>query len=166
MKLNADAVASDIEQLKKEGLKIIIIGNKSDLFEAMPEQKQHYYLYNDTDRNGNVSWSTLQEKYNVIWVSAQNKQRLNLLKDHLHQTVIDGNLSMDNTIITNARHFQALSKANQSLSEVMNGLDMGITGDFLAQDIRHSLSHLGEITGEIATDDLLDKIFRDFCIGK
>ena len=45
-------------------------------------------------------------------------------------------------------------------------MEIGITGDFLAQDIRHSLSYLGEITGEVTADDLLDRIFRDFCIGK
>jgi tRNA modification GTPase len=70
------------------------------------------------------------------------------------------------TMLTNLRHFEHLVKANEALSEVLNGLDLGITGDFLAQDIRLSLHHLGEITGAISSDDLLANIFSKFCIGK
>ncbi len=70
------------------------------------------------------------------------------------------------TMLTNLRHYEHLVKANEALSEVLNGLDIGITGDFLAQDIRLSLHHLGEITGSITSDDLLANIFSKFCIGK
>ncbi|WP_305952756.1 tRNA uridine-5-carboxymethylaminomethyl(34) synthesis GTPase MnmE [Emticicia oligotrophica] len=70
------------------------------------------------------------------------------------------------TMLTNLRHYEHLVKANEALSEVLNGLDLGITGDFLAQDIRLSLHHLGEITGAISSDDLLANIFSKFCIGK
>ncbi|AFK01675.1 tRNA modification GTPase mnmE [Emticicia oligotrophica DSM 17448] len=70
------------------------------------------------------------------------------------------------TMLTNLRHYEHLMKANEALGEVLNGLDFGITGDFLAQDIRLSLHHLGEITGSITTDDLLANIFSKFCIGK
>lgn len=69
-------------------------------------------------------------------------------------------------MLTNLRHYEHLLKANDALNEVLNGLDLGITGDFLAQDIRLSLHHLGEITGTITTDDLLANIFSKFCIGK
>jgi tRNA modification GTPase len=70
------------------------------------------------------------------------------------------------TMLTNLRHYEHLVKANEALGEVLNGLDLGITGDFLAQDIRLSLHHLGEITGSITSDDLLANIFSKFCIGK
>jgi len=70
------------------------------------------------------------------------------------------------TMLTNLRHYENLVKANEALNEVLNGLDIGITGDFLAQDIRLSLHHLGEITGSISSDDLLANIFSKFCIGK
>ena len=70
------------------------------------------------------------------------------------------------TMLTNLRHYEHLIKANDALSEVLQGLDIGITGDFLAQDIRLSLHHLGEITGVISSDDLLANIFSKFCIGK
>jgi tRNA modification GTPase len=70
------------------------------------------------------------------------------------------------TMLTNLRHYEHLVKASEALTEVLNGLDVGITGDFLAQDIRLSLHHLGEITGAISSDDLLANIFSKFCIGK
>ncbi len=70
------------------------------------------------------------------------------------------------TMLTNLRHFEHLVKANDALNEVLQGLEIGITGDFLAQDIRLSLHHLGEITGAISSDDLLANIFSKFCIGK
>ena len=70
------------------------------------------------------------------------------------------------TTITNVRHYEHLLKTNYALSDALNGLDMNITGDFLAQDIRLALHHLGEITGQIVNDDILANIFSKFCIGK
>ena len=69
-------------------------------------------------------------------------------------------------ILTNMRHYDLLTKTDESLTEVLNGLDLNITGDFLAQDIRLALHYLGELTGTITTDDLLANIFGKFCIGK
>ena len=73
---------------------------------------------------------------------------------------------MDQTIVSNSRHYDALYKADEALDAVLTGLSTGVTGDFIAMDIRQALHHLGEITGEISTDDLLDSIFSRFCIGK
>lgn len=70
------------------------------------------------------------------------------------------------TTVTNLRHYEGLLKTHQTLEEVLTGLDNNITGDFLAQDIRLALFYLGEITGTISTEDLLDNIFSKFCIGK
>ena len=72
----------------------------------------------------------------------------------------------DQTIVTNARHFDILKKCELSLLKVEEGLELQIPGDLLAMDIRETLHHLGEITGQITTDDLLGNIFADFCIGK
>ncbi|HKL33459.1 MAG TPA: hypothetical protein VJ919_13040, partial [Tangfeifania sp.] len=69
-------------------------------------------------------------------------------------------------IVTNARHYEILKNAHEAILRVVNGLDSGITGDFLAQDIRECLHYLGEITGEISTDEVLGHIFKNFCIGK
>ena len=76
------------------------------------------------------------------------------------------NIDLESTVVTNVRHYQALKKAHDDLLKVKDGMDNNITGDFLAMDIRQVLYHLGTITGEITTDDLLGNIFANFCIGK
>jgi tRNA modification GTPase len=100
----------------------------------------------------------------VIRISAKNDIGIEDLKKALVAKI--KLQSSQDTTITNLRHYEHLLKANEALTEVLNGLDLGITGDFLAQDIRLSLHHLGEITGTITTEDLLANIFGKFCIGK
>jgi tRNA modification GTPase len=68
--------------------------------------------------------------------------------------------------VTNIRHYDSLLQTRNALMDVINGIDNQITNDFVAMDIRQSLHYLGEITGEITTDDLLTNIFGKFCIGK
>ena len=77
-----------------------------------------------------------------------------------------GKIKNNDTVITNARHYDALVNANNSINNVKNGLKNKLTGDLLAIDIRESIHHFGRITGEISTDDLLGNIFSNFCIGK
>jgi len=85
----------------------------------------------------------------------------------LVQLVQKDNLDAGNqTIVTNLRHYENLRQTYAALDEVLTGLHQGITNDFLASDIRRALYALGEITGEITTDDLLENIFSKFCIGK
>ena len=69
-------------------------------------------------------------------------------------------------VITNLRHYDNLRQTDEALSRVLQGMDNGVTGDFLAMDVRQALHYLGVITGEISTDDLLENIFSRFCIGK
>ncbi len=88
------------------------------------------------------------------------------LKEKLLNAVLEGNLNAESTIVANARHYEALLKASESLRAALHGLDTGVTGDFVAMDIRREITYLGEITGEIGTEDLLDSIFSRFCIGK
>ena len=100
-----------------------------------------------------------------LTISAKSGEGLDELKNYLSELIASG-LNAENSIVTNARHYEALSKALASLIEVRKGLNNNITGDFLAIDIRKALHHLGEITGEITTEDLLGNIFSKFCIGK
>ena len=72
----------------------------------------------------------------------------------------------DDVIVTNARHYEALLHAQEAISRVLDELHSGISGDFLAQDIRECMHYLGEITGQISTDEILGNIFSKFCIGK
>ena len=69
-------------------------------------------------------------------------------------------------IITNARHYESLVQTSEALDRVLKGMDAGVTGDFMAMDVRNALHHLGLITGQITTEDLLENIFGKFCIGK
>ena len=110
--------------------------------------------------------SNFSDLPNILFISAKHKENVERLKELLTQKVKQGLLNNDDVIISNSRHFEALSKALEHVVKVQEGLGFGVSGDLLAMDIRQSLYHLGEVTGEITTDDLLDSIFRDFCIGK
>jgi tRNA modification GTPase len=100
-----------------------------------------------------------------MFISAKHKINIDQLIAALTDTV-KGYNQENQTIVTNVRHFEILQKCKLSLIKVAEGLEMQIPGDLLAMDIRETLQHLGEITGQITTDDLLGNIFANFCIGK
>jgi len=101
-----------------------------------------------------------------IPISALNKTGLQTLENELVKLVDIAALASGESIVSNLRHTEALGNAAAALQKVLNGIDNPITSDFLAIDIKQALYHLGEITGSISTDDLLDNIFSKFCIGK
>ena len=107
----------------------------------------------------------LSEDYNVIEISAKTGYGIDKLEQQLVAT-FETETEKHDIIITNARHYQALIKASETLERVLGGLDMGLPGDLISQDIRECMHYLGEITGNISTDDLLGNIFANFCIGK
>ena len=96
----------------------------------------------------------------------QKKQHLEELKNRIVELVNLDNFKSGDTIVTDMRHYDNLIQTKNALGDVLHGLDHKVTGDFLAMDIRQSLHYLGEITGEVTTEDLLDNIFSKFCIGK
>ncbi len=141
------SLAAEIEALNNYTNKLLLVGNKTE--GQNPQQLQKQY-------------ETLGE---TVFISSKEKNISPLLaaletfaNTHTH--------TADQTIITNLRHYQALQHTAEALEAVINGLDTGITGELLAFDIRRSLHHLGEIVGDITTDDLLANIFSKFCIGK
>jgi tRNA modification GTPase len=101
-----------------------------------------------------------------VFISASNKTNIQQLKDRILSHFNVKQVKQGDVMVTNLRHYQNLVQTNESLDRVLHGMRNGITGDFLAMDIRQSLHYLGEITGTITTDDLLDNIFSKFCIGK
>ncbi len=116
-----------------------------------------------------VDKETVTQKFagiDITYISARNGEGIEHLKKILLQKAVSGEINTEDTIVTNARHFEALEKLNNTLKEVRNGMDQSIPGDLLAIDIRQCLHYLGEITGEITNDDQLDFIFSKFCIGK
>lgn len=102
---------------------------------------------------------------NLVSLSAKEKTGINQLRKRLSEAIRKDEVKND-IIITNLRHYEALQHAFDSLEQVLAGIDRQVTGELLAFDIRKALFHLGEITGEVTTDDLLANIFSKFCIGK
>jgi len=138
----------DINKLENQGVPFLKVANKVD--------------------KGNIELiRELKEKHpDTIFISAGNKENLEGLKVRILELVNLDKFRTGNTVVTNVRHYDSLVKTRESLLDILGGLDNEVTNDFVAMDIRRSLHFLGEITGEITTDDLLENIFRNFCIGK
>lgn len=129
--------------------RLMVIANKSDLL-TLAEKEQLLSSFSD-----------------ILLLSAKQKIGITELKNELTSLVNIGALSNNETIVTNSRHFEALNHALESILQVQNGMDAGISSDLFAIDIRECLRHLGNITGEYDVDkDILGHIFSNFCIGK
>jgi tRNA modification GTPase len=102
----------------------------------------------------------------IIFISAKNKIGIEDLKLSILEKVNLHKINTDDVLISNIRHLEALQKTEESLNRVLLNIDNPITSDFLASDIKQALYYLGEITGQVTTDDLLETIFSKFCIGK
>jgi tRNA modification GTPase len=102
----------------------------------------------------------------LIAISAKNREGLNDLETALLNVIGLDQVSTNGTLVTNLRHYQQLLQTQETLEGVLKALQIGLTGDLIAQDLRYALHHLGEITGQISNDDLLKNIFGKFCIGK
>ena len=140
-------INSDLESFKREDLSILLVRNKVDL------------------KNTNQILINELEKLEIIEISANNTESVSLLKKKLIDEINILNPYTD-TVISNSRHYEALMNALKAIEEVNIGLKNDISGDLLSVDIRKSIEHLAEITGEITNDDVLDNIFANFCIGK
>jgi tRNA modification GTPase len=141
-----DEIATEEENVRHLGIPFIKVGNKKDLADPalLEVLKSHDFLF----------------------ISASLKDNLNELRERILSSFHVKAVKAGDVVVTNIRHFQNLSRTNDALDRVLLGMDMEQTGDLLAMDIRQALFYLGEITGVITTDDLLDNIFSKFCIGK
>ncbi|MCF6350287.1 MAG: tRNA uridine-5-carboxymethylaminomethyl(34) synthesis GTPase MnmE [Flavobacteriaceae bacterium] len=135
-------------QKKYPNKKIITIINKIDLLTAIEIQKLKLNIQNP------------------ILISSKEKIGIHQLKEELTKLANIGSLSNNQTIVSNSRHFEALSNALTSIKEVQKGINNNISSDLFTTDIRNALHHLGLISGEVTTEDLLGNIFANFCIGK
>jgi len=102
----------------------------------------------------------------LMFISAKTGEGIDELKKHLAETIKTDRLISEGVIITNIRHYEALLKVSDSLLRVRSGLETNVPEDLIAMDIRQAIHYLGEITGEITTDEILGNIFKNFCIGK
>ena len=131
------------------------------------EQSNNYLLLgNKVDKMGNELAAQKFTDDEVLFISAKEHHHIDTLKQQLVDKVIKGQVNTESTVVTNARHYEALKEVSKSLADIHTGLDNKLSGDLLALDIRRCLHYLGEITGEITNEDRLDYIFSKFCIGK
>ncbi|MEM9930803.1 MAG: tRNA uridine-5-carboxymethylaminomethyl(34) synthesis GTPase MnmE [Bacteroidota bacterium] len=153
------SLATDLDKLYQEGVSLLVVANKMDL---NPYTKYEQYF----GENYVGKWPVSRGQF--IPMVARDKANLGLLQEQLLAAATGGTASLEQqqVVLSNARHYDALRRADEALERVLQGLNTGISQDFIAMDIRQSLRELGEITGEITTDDLLGNIFSNFCIGK
>ena len=132
------------------------------------ESKQIKYILvgNKVDEEDNLFHERYVNIPDILFISAKENRAVDKVKQHLFAEAVQGNIHQEATVITNARHYEALQKLSVSLLEVEQGLGNNIASDLIALDIRQALHFLGEITGEITNEDQLDFIFSKFCIGK
>ena len=136
-------VENDLIELNKTNIPTIVIANKIDLLDAQKDIPTEH-----------------------LKLSAKKEENIVELTNAIYDLFIQQGDSFEGTIITNLRQYEALENAQKSLEKVNTGLQQKISGDLLAMDIREVLHHIGSITGDISSDELLGNIFANFCIGK
>jgi len=148
-----DATITDFHNLEltKDQTGVILLNKADTISAAQAEPKTQ----------------TIAESSGVktMLITAKYKETLQPLLTYFSEYIKSHNQA-EGTIISNTRHYEALENTKLCLQKVLEGIDSGISSDFIAMDIRESLFHLGTITGQVSTDDLLESIFSKFCIGK
>jgi tRNA modification GTPase len=173
-------VLQDLEKLSHSNIQLLVVCNKMDknpyfdvdwLVNPLNPNVPKFHLAENWDAlpddfTPSVPNDFFLKKEQIITLAAKHSMNVPYLKEKLYDLVIGGEVQADSVIVSNVRHVEALQKSYASLDDVLRGLSEGVTTDFVAMDIRRSLHHLGEITGEVGVEDLLDTIFSKFCIGK
>ncbi|MFJ1402576.1 tRNA uridine-5-carboxymethylaminomethyl(34) synthesis GTPase MnmE [Capnocytophaga canimorsus] len=151
-----EEVIDFVKEVYRDDLKIILLHNKVDVSGGE---------FGDFDRKLK---SELVPKYTdiILGISAKENINIDILKSELATYAESFTSSENNVIISNSRHYEALSNALAEIIKVQEGLETNLSGDLLAIDIREALYHLGTISGEVTNDEVLGNIFANFCIGK
>lgn len=160
-----DEISDDCEQVNKRSnaLREVIDYNSQRLIIVINKIDQVNSPDIIEDFKGRLIFA---EKDSVLFISAREKTGLDELRKSLRDPALIEQMESDTVIISNIRHYEALLHVSESLGRVLEGLDNNVPEDFIAIDIRQAIHYLGEITGEITTDEILGNIFRNFCIGK
>ena len=132
-----------------EGKQLILVLNKSDLNASKPSIVNRQLSINK-----------------VLSISAKHKEGIDQLQSLLVEAAHLPALSSSDVIVTNLRHYEALSRALEAIRRMQEGLSSGLSGDFISQDLRECIFHLSDIVGEVTTDMVLQSIFTHFCVGK
>lgn len=137
-----------------EGKKLIILFNKSDLLLTIQKEE--------------LSAMFADIEVEKLFISAKKRENIATLEDKLVQAADLSQINQNDIIITNARHYEALVRALDSIHRVQEGLQIGLSGDLVSEDLRQCIHELGEIVAEggITSEETLQNIFKNFCIGK
>ena len=151
----------------------MIDATDSSLFtlDSSLEDKPLLLLFNKCDQVSPEERTALEQAYAHIdapklFISAKSRIGLEALESHLVEAAALPDISQSDVIVTNARHYEALTHALGAIRRVQDGLAMNLSGDFVSQDLRECIHHLSDIVGEVSTDSVLQNIFKHFCIGK
>lgn len=144
-----------------QGKQLVFLLNKQDLVEEATLRQATQYITEQASKD--LSTPPL-----ILALSAQSSQGLNQLKSLLTTSLakLQATNNMTGTIVSNLRHYEALTSALSAIDRVIKGLHNELSGDFISQDLRECIYHLSDIAGEVTTDDVLGNIFKHFCVGK
>ena len=136
--------------------------------EIQPHLKQQTVVvaHNKCDLTADIRQIELPAEWKEVQLSAKEQVGIDDLRQILIQAVQSPNLQASDTIVSNARHYEALTHALEAIQRVQEGLSCQLSGDFISQDLRECIFHLSDIIGEVTTDQVLENIFSHFCVGK
>lgn len=156
--IDSTDVKGRLEELQTEILphcqskKLIILFNKSELL--LPIQKEELA----------TMFANIETE--KLFISAKKRENITTLEEKLVQAATLPEISLNDIIITNARHYEALVQALNSIHRVQEGLQSDLPGDLVSEDLRQCIFHLSDIVGDVTNDEMLENIFKNFCIGK
>ena len=162
--LDALPTEAEIEDMKEknQGKKLLMVFNKIDEISF-----DKAMLSSDENSQTSSSISLSDENVSILNISARTGENVLDLEQALVRAADIPEITENDVIVTSARHYEALLRADESLSRVLESMDMGMSGDIIAEDLKMVLEELGEITGgQISSQETLNNIFKHFCIGK
>ena len=162
--LDALPTEAEIEEMKEknQGKKLLMVFNKIDEISF-----DKAVLSSDENSQTSSSISLSDEHVSILNISARTGESVSDLEQALVRAADIPEITENDVIVTSARHYEALLRADESLSRVLESMDMGMSGDIIAEDLKMVLEELGEITGgQISSQETLNNIFKHFCIGK
>ena len=162
--LDAQPTEAEIEDMKEknQGKKLLMVFNKIDEISF-----DKAMLSSDENSQTSSSISLSDENVSILNISARTGENVSDLEQALVRAADIPEITENDVIVTSARHYEALLRADESLSRVLESMDMGMSGDIIAEDLKMVLEELGEITGgQISSQETLNNIFKHFCVGK
>ena len=162
--LDAQPTEAEIEDMKEknQGKKLLMVFNKIDEISF-----DKAVLSSDENSQPSSSISLSDENVSILNISARTGENVLDLEQALVRAADIPEITENDVIVTSARHYEALLRADESLSRVLESMDMGMSGDIIAEDLKMVLEELGEITGgQISSQETMNNIFKHFCIGK